>query len=233
MIDLFSDDNRRNPYPAYDQLRAASPLLHAPELNLWMIFDYEGVKRALADHESFTSQVPAPNWLVFHDPPRHTKLRALISQAFTPRSIAGLEPRIRELSRQLLDQHIERDEMDLATDFSVPFPMRVIAHMLGIPAADLPRDKRWSDAMLEMSYTIVGTAEASAAAMEGYEAVTAEMHDYLADLLDQRRAAPKDDLLTRLVQAEVDGSRLTQSEILGFFQLLLVAGQETTANLIN
>jgi cytochrome P450 len=231
-MDLVSDEMRRNPYPVYDQLRGGSPVLHVPQFDLWMVFDYEGVKRALSDPDMFSSRY-GPEWLVFLDPPRHTKLRALISRAFTPRSVANLEPRIRELSRGLLDQTIERGEVDLAADYSVPLPMMVIAEMLGIPVADLPRFKRWTDVMLNMSYTILGRGEAGRAATEEYCAVTAEMNAYLTDLLGQRREAPRDDLLTRLAGAEVDGERLTQAEILGFFQLLLVGGQETTTNLIN
>ena len=140
MLNLFSDDVRRNPYPVYDQLRRASPLFQVPGTGPWMIFDYEGVKRVLADHEAFSSRY-GPEWLIFLDPPRHTKLRALISRAFSPRVVANLEPRIRELSRQLLDPAIERGGMDLAADFAVPLPLLVIGAMLGIPAADRPRSR--------------------------------------------------------------------------------------------
>ena len=125
--------------------------------------------------------------------------------------------------------------MDLAADFAVPLPMTVIAEMIGIPSADWPRYKHWSDVILKLSYTMRGMeadAEASTA-ISGFTAVTEEMDAYLAKMIEQRRAAPRDDLLTRLVEAEVDGERLTQTEILGFFQLLVVAGQETTTNLIN
>src|SRR3954447_14718507 len=121
MLDLFSDDMRRHPYSAYDQMRSPAPVFHPPPFDLWMIFDFEGVKRALVDHDAFSSDlahVPGQGnpgeWFLFFDPPRHTKLRALIAKAFTPRTVANLEPRIRELSRQLLDQVIERGEMDLA-----------------------------------------------------------------------------------------------------------------------
>src|SRR5262249_34571554 len=139
--------------------------------------------------------------------------------------VANLEPRIRELSRGLLDPVIERGEMDLAADFSIPLPMRVIAEMIGIPGADWPRFKRWSDGILKLSYTRAGGEEA-AAGMNEFVAVTAEMSAYLTDMIARRKAQPLDDLLTRLVEAEVDGERLTQSEILGFFQLLVVGGQE-------
>src|SRR5882724_12529392 len=230
-MDLFSDDVRRNPFPVYDQIRGTAPVLQVPPSGRWMVFDYEGVKRVLSDHEAFSSR-NGPEWLVFLDPPRHVKLRAIISQAFTPRSVANLEPRIRELARQLLDQTIERGEMDLAADFSVPLPMLVITEMIGVPAADWPRYKRWSDAILKLANTFSRDEEAATTLTE-YRAVTAEMRVFLPDLISQRRAARQDDLLTRLVEAEVDGERLTQEEVLGFVQLLLVGGQETTANLIN
>src|SRR5437762_3979545 len=146
-------------------------------------------------------------------------------RAFTPRMVGSLEARIRELSRKLLDQTVERGEMDLAADFSIPLPMMVIAEMLGVPLADRGQLKRWSDVILYMSYTIPGGAEA-ARATSLFAAATAEMNNYLTGWLEQRRAAPKDDLLTRLVAAEIDGERLTQEQILGFFQLLLLAGSE-------
>ena len=239
MIDLFSTDMRRDPYPVYEAMRGVAPVFHLPPFDLWLIFDYEGVRRALMDHDSFSSNlshVPGQGnpgeWFLFFDPPRHTKLRAIISKAFTPRVVANLEPRIRELSRQLLDAVIERGEMDLATDFATPLPMRVIAELLGVPAEEWPRYKRWSDTILEIANTFARD-EAAARTIQEYRAVTAEMRAWLPDFLAQRRAAHADDLLTRLAEAEVDGERLSPDEILGFVQLLLVGGQETTANLID
>jgi cytochrome P450 len=239
MIDLFSDEMRRNPYSAYDQMRRGSPVFHLPPFDLWMIFDFEGVKRVLVEHDTFSSDLShAPGhgnpgeWFIFFDPPRHTKLRALISKAFTPRVVANLEPRIRELSRQLLDQTIERGQMEVATDFSVPLPMLVIAEMIGVPAVDWTRYKRWSDVIVKLANTFSKDEEAAATFTE-YRAVTEEMRVFLRDLISERRGTRQDDLLSRLVKAEVDGERLTQEEVLGFVQLLLVGGQETTANLIN
>ena len=231
-MDLFSDDIRRNPYPLYERIRGSLPVFRDPQSGLWMIFDYDGVKQALCDQEAFSSQY-GPDWLVFNDPPRHSKLRALVSRAFTPKSVANLEPRIAELSRELLDQTIERGKMDLAADFAVPLPMMVIAEMLGIPLEDRGQFKRWVDVILRMSYTIGRQGEESQSALSDFRQVSMEMNQYLTALLAQRHANPKDDLLTRLSQAEVDGERLTKSEILGFFQLLLLAGSETTTNLIN
>jgi cytochrome P450 len=230
-MNLFSDETRRNPYLLYDQLRIGSPLLRVPPpFNAWMIFDYQSVKWVLNDHQTFSSRVPAPRWFIFQDAPEHTKLRALVSKAFTPRMVANLDPRIRELSRRLLDGNIERGEMDLATDFSVPLAMDVIAGIIGIPLAD--RYKRWSDAVLRLSYARSGGEEAERG-MRDFTAATAEMNAWLAEMIQQRRDTPHDDLLTHLIEAEVDGERLSQQEILSFFQLLIVGGQETTANLIN
>lgn len=232
MSHLFSDDVRHNPYAEYARLRRESPVCKDPITGLWMVFDYPGVKRVLTDYETFSSKHGPAEWMIFTDPPRHTRLRGLVSKAFTPRSIANLEPLIAALSRELIDAHIERGAMDLALDFAMPLPMRVIGDMLGIPAADGARFARWNDAILNMSYTVAGSAE-SGAMMNEFLAVTAEMGQYLSELLARRRVEPQDDLLTRLASAELDGERLTAQDILGFFQLLLLAGSETTTNLIN
>jgi cytochrome P450 len=236
-MNLFTEDMRRNPFPMYDHMRRHSPIFKAPPpFDMWMIFDYDGVKRVVTDHEAFSSRVPAPdNWFIFLDPPQHTRHRALISRAFTPGSIAGLESRVRDLSRELLDSKLDREVMDLAADYSSPLPMKVIAELIGIPASDWAKYRDWSDAILKLSYSMRGMeSDAEAAnAGPGFASTSAVMNDYLGEMNAQRRAKPRDDLLTRLIEAEVEGERLTQREILGFFQLLIVAGQETTANLIN
>jgi cytochrome P450 len=234
MLDFFSDEIRRDPYPLFEQVRSMSPVLHVPPpFDAWLIFDYDGVKRALFDHAAFSSRVPAPrNWFIFFDPPSHTKQRALIARAFTPSVVANLEPWIRQLSRELLDVAIERGEIDLAVDYSVPLAMKVISEMIGIPAADWLRFRGWSDSLLKLSFTRLGD-EIAAPAFAEFQATTIEMNAYLADMIAERKRKPTDDLLTRLVAAEVDDERLTQEEVLGFFQLLVVGGQETTANLIN
>src|SRR3954470_23331336 len=99
MNQLFSDEARRNPFPLYAQIRASSPVIHDPQTGLWLLFDYENVKRALTDHATFSSRDRPVDWMIFLDPPRHNKLRALISQAFTPGSVSNLEASIRKLSR--------------------------------------------------------------------------------------------------------------------------------------
>jgi cytochrome P450 len=220
----------------YDQMRRSHPVLHLAPAEVWMIFDYDSVKRALGEPETFSSRAAPPGggalgWMIFFDPPRHTKLRALISRAFTPASVANLEPRIRALSRALLDAMIERGDMDLVADFALPLPMMVIAEMLGIPAADRLRFRQWNEIVLGMVYTI-GGGEAALRAVQQFGAATAEKRAYLTGLLAERRTTPRDDLLSRLVHSDVDGERLTDTDILNFFQLLLLAGSETTTNLI-
>jgi cytochrome P450 len=237
-MEPFSEELRRNPYPFYNRIRSNSPVFYDARTNFWMIFDYAGVKRSLTDDAAFRSDLTAvtgqrtPEWMIFFDPPRHTKLRALIMRAFTPGSITNLEPRIRELSRSLLDAALARGEMDFAADFAIPLPITVIAEMIGIPGDDWPRFRRWSDVILKLSHTVSSAGAGAAAGLE-FRATTVEMAAYLPELLEQRRRQPQPDLLTRLVEAEVDGEHLTDAEIVAFVQLLLVAGNDTTTNLLN
>jgi cytochrome P450 len=236
MLELFTEDVRRDPFTIYSRFRADSPVHHDPRAKLWMVFDYDGVKRVLGDPEVFSSRA-APDggkpldWLIFHDPPHHTKLRSIIMQAFTPRMVAGLESRISALSRGLLHHSLDGDVTDVVTDLAVPLPAMVIADMLGIPAADRGHYKRWSDAILMLSEYVGGGADAEEAGRE-YAHATGEMSRYLVDFIEERRKAPRDDLLSKLVSAQVDGEQLAYTEVLGFFQLLLLAGTETTTNLI-
>lgn len=237
-MEFLSEEGRRNPYPLYGRIRSTSPVLYDPRTDFWMIFDYEGVRRALTDHAGFSSDMaatanqPTPPWMIFSDPPRHTKLRALVMQAFTPKAVANLEPRIRRLTQELLQKGLVRDEMDFATEFAVPLPIQVIAEMIGIPGADWPRFRGWSEVILSLSQT-VSSREAGAAAGQSFRATSSEITEYIKSLIEDRRRDPADDLLTRLVQAEVDGERLTHEEISSFVQLLLAAGHETTTNLLN
>jgi cytochrome P450 len=154
-----------------------------------------------------------------------------VSRAFAPRSISAIEPRVREISAGLLDALDGRDEFDLIGDYATALPVLVIAELMGIPASDRARFERWSHTIVNLSYAIAG-GEAALRAVREHAPVRAEMTEYLASLVAERRARPQDDLLSRLAQAEVDGARLTDEEILGFFQLLLSAATETTTNLI-
>ena len=234
---LLSDDVRRDPYPWYEHMREASPVLCDPASGVCMLFDYASVKRAMDDPDTFSSRAAPPggkpfDWLVFSDPPRHTMLRAIIMRAFTPRSIELLEPRIRTLSANLLDGLVDAGAMDLVADFATPLPTLVIAEMLGIPLDDRPRFTEWSEAIVNLSYSIPGGEEGARAQRE-FGIARGEIAAYLADTLDDRRSSPREDLLSRLVAGEVDGRHLTDDEIVGFFILLLSAATETTTNLVS
>ncbi|MEZ0371995.1 MAG: cytochrome P450 [Candidatus Sericytochromatia bacterium] len=237
---LFSEEMLRDPYPFYEHYRRQSPLALDPGQKMWMLFDYEGVKRVLGDPENFSSNVAPPSgkpldWLVFADPPRHTRLRTIFTRAFMPKSVSSFEPRIREVSRELINRDIERGEMDLIARYAGPFPSMVIADIIGIPAADQPTFLVWNEVLQNFSSAMLGSQPGSQVnyqQLSRHAKIQAQMSAYLADLLAQRRRVPRDDLLTRLGTAEADGEQPTDSEIMGFIQLLFSAATETSTNLI-
>jgi cytochrome P450 len=155
-------------------------------------------------------------------------MRNLVSRAFTPKVIAELEPRIEQITHQLLDQVIEAGEMDLIGDFSIPLPVTVIAEMLGVPASDYLKFKEWSD------LTILGGEEMMNRRVPAPHMVEAEraLCRYLADMSQERKARPQPDLISSLVAVNIDGAYLSTEEIVETGKLLLVAGNETTTNLI-
>jgi cytochrome P450 len=161
------------------------------------------------------------------DPPQHRKLRTLVSQAFTPRVVAGLEPRIAALTTELLDGVGER--FDLVDALAYPLPVIVIAELLGIPTADQALFRKWADVLLSQEVDPdQSLAEASGKALVAVAPTMREMNAYFLDYIRSRRADPGDDLTSKLVQAEVDGERLADEEIIGFVGLLLIAGHITT-----
>jgi cytochrome P450 len=237
-VDFHSIEARRDPYPLYQKARASRPIQYNPQTDFWMVFNYDGVRRVLSDTDVFSSDLaavagqPTPPWIIFMDPPRHTKLRALVAGAFTPEVVTNLERRVTALAVQLLEPAMRGNTMDFAAEAAIPLPLMVIAEMIGMPGEDWPKLRRWSDVILSLSQTI-GSREAGVSAGANFRGATAEMNQYLAALIERRRTLCGNDVLSRLVHAEVDGERLTDHEILGFVQLLLVAGNETTTNLLN
>lgn len=159
--------------------------------------------------------------MLFVDPPDHTRLRRLVAKEFTPRAIGGLEERIRAIAADLLDGLAGRDRIDLIADFAHPLPVTVISEMLGVPIADRERFRRWVDIVLRGP---IGSDEQTIAGMEFIA--------YLNDAIESRRTTPRHDLLTALIHAEEEGDRLDHTELLAMVFLLLVAGHETTVNLV-
>ena len=233
----------QDPYPVYRRLREEFPAHHNPRLGFWTFSRYADVFDALQAPDLFISGkgvmvgLPAGDdgkataavpLLITTDRPRHTQLRALVSRAFTPRRVARLEPRIRAITCSLLDNLKGRPEFDLVREFSAPLPTIVIAELLGVPPADQEWFKEKSTEVAQFDPTRLDrsrSAEAMGPALE--------LARYLAEVLAQRRREPCDDLLSALLAAEIDGQHLREPELIGFAFLLLVAGNETTTNLIS
>ncbi len=233
---FFSDQMRRNPYPVYEQLRQQGPLVCDAKQNIWMVFDYTTVKQVLTDHENFSSQVSPDqskplDWLVYADPPRHTRLRQVFSKVFTARSSTSFQTRIEEITRDLLNLSIERGEMELVSSFSGPLPGKVIAAVIGIPERDQSTFLAWNEVLHELSHDLLGEQMTPKQALN-YQQIQNQLSAYLSQQLARRRQMGQDDLLTRLVEAELEGKALSEAEIMGFVQLLYSGATETTTNLI-
>lgn len=209
-------------YEWFRRMREDRPVVLDEQFGMpwWHVFRYDDVARVLTDHARFSSRVPAfelgplAETMIGKDPPDHRKLRNLVNLAFTPRAVARLAPRVAELTARLLDRTRARGEMDVVADLSGPLPAQVICELLGVPEADWDAVRGWAH--------IHGPARGSGRAMRSY----------FLDLVAERRRSPREDLVSALAAAEVDGERLTEAELLGFCALLLIAGQETTKNLI-
>jgi cytochrome P450 len=221
-----------DPFPWYERMRRESPVYVDPRSGALSVFRYDDVQRVLSDFEAFSSERGRRDGssalgasLVSSDPPRHRQLRNLVTQAFTPRAVAQLAPRITEIVSELLDQVAIAGRMDFIEDFAYPLPVIVIAEMLGIPPSERAQFRRWSDA-------IVSPGATPAAGQLSFMEAQREMAMYFARLIIERRAEPRDDLISHLIAAEIDGQRLSELELIGFCVLLLVAGNETTTNLL-
>lgn len=228
-----------DPYPAYRQLRDQSPVNYVfipagalPDLDepirAWAFLKYDDVYSSLRDHETFSSVRPArlakywpPLLLLENDPPRHTRFRRLVNKAFTLRRIEALTPWIIGVVNELLDG-LSAGENELVQSYTIPLPVMVIARLLGIPGDGFETFKRWSDAFISF---------APADPVENKRKVD-EMVAYFGKMAAIRRSHGADDLLTALVEAEVEGEKLEDWEILGFSMFLLLAGNETTTNLL-
>lgn len=232
---------RRDPYPIYERGRREHPvLLHEGlPLRLASVFRYEDCQAILRDAETWSSEFQAlqateelpPPSMLGTDPPAHTRLRSLVNKAFTPRIVSRLEPRMRALAAELLDDALAAGEVDLVQALSYPLPVVVIAEIIGIPPADRALFKHWSDEAIA-SLGVVFFGGLDPARIERQRRLFDEMRAYFVPLAEERRARPQEDLLTGLVMAEHEGSKLSYDEMLSMLVLLLVAGNETTTTLI-
>ena len=165
--------------------------------------------------------------VIASDPPNHQRLRSIVNRGFTPRRISALEPRVREIAREAINAMLRKDEIDLVADLTIPLPVRVIAELLGIEPERQDDFKRWSDELISGA-----TGSASGTRPEGMLAAFKEFNAYMMEAIERRRAEPGDDLISTLIAAEGGEAGLTTSETLMFTILLLVAGNETTTNLM-
>ncbi len=247
--DLYSDDFRRATYETFARMRADDPVLCQPgidgETMLWFVTRHDDVVAVLLDDETFVrdpalaldpQQLAAwssglPESFAFieqhmlnRDGDDHRRLRRLVTKAFTPRMVEQLRPRIQQIADDLIDAVETRGEMDLVEEYAFPLPITVIAELLGIPAADRDRFRRWSNAIVTPALTPESVAE--------FGALMSEFVAYLRELFDRRRAEPSEDLVSALLQVRDGGDALSEQELFSMVVLLIVAGHETTVNLI-
>jgi cytochrome P450 len=245
-----SPEFRADPYPLYEQMRVEAPVLELSD-GQWFVFGYEPVSLLLRDptfssderrsnfyplreedNPRWVKRAEAPN-LLFMDPPNHTRLRRLVARAFTSATVE----RARVLTQQLADQRLNalaeamRDgvEIDLVDALAHPIPVAVIGSILGVPTSDLPMFKMWSNALAR---SVDPGFLRNEMIDEAIDVSSVELQSYLNELADVRRTAPGDDLLSALLAVEDEGDRISRLELLELVQLLLIAGHETTANLI-
>ncbi|MFC4602973.1 cytochrome P450 [Rhodococcus kronopolitis] len=230
----FHDD----PYPVYGRLREQSPIYHNPDLGFWALSRHRDVAEAFKDGRRLSSANgvsldpaaygPHAHYVMSFlamDDPRHMRLRQLVSRGFTPRRVAELEGRIRELTRLHLDPALAAGEFDAISDFAGKLPMDVISELMGVPEPDRAELRRMADLVVHRED---GVQDVPPAAVES----SITLMTYYKDMIAQRRRSRTEDLTSALLDAEVDGDKLSDAEILGFLFLMVVAGNETTTKLL-
>ncbi|HZP46521.1 MAG TPA: cytochrome P450 [Candidatus Binataceae bacterium] len=237
--DPLDPATQANPFPAYAALRREAPVAWLPAIQAWAISRYADVDWAIRNPQVFSSAewitqslgdlkpVAEVPWMIEMDPPAHSRVRKLVSKAFTPRMVAQLEPRVRTLARELLSEIRGHGEVDFVRAFSGVYPVIVIAEMLGVEPERRADFRRWSDNIV--AATNRPSDEAQRAAIR---ASNTAMLDYLDAAIADRRRHPREDLLTALVRAEEEAQTLSAREVLAMAVLILVAGNETTMNLM-
>ena len=246
---LFCQSRLADPYPFYHQLRTEDPVHFSDTLQTWMLTTYDDVATATGDArlssdrmQFYLNPISAESrpglaslceymsrWMSMKDPPDHTRLRGLVNKAFTSRSVDEMTPRIREISQNLITDLDDGGRADLIGQFAYPLPATVICEMLGIPSDEQTQFRQWSSDIVAFS---AGSGllleEASTSAQESQLALV----EYCRRIIDQRRRQPQDDLISRLISVEQEGTQLNELELYAMCVQLFVAGHETTTNLI-
>ncbi|WP_338023492.1 cytochrome P450 [Archangium primigenium] len=240
--ELWAPHVRAHPHPLYARMRREGAVFAqrdlARDIPVWVTTDYPTALEVLRDprltkderlvpaeaRQSRTPEMLAINRnMLMSDPPDHTRLRTLVSQAFTPRRVEALRPRVEAITHRLLDALPREGPVDLIDTFAFRLPVTVIAELLGVPPEDQDQFREWTGAI---------TAPPTQARLEALRRASLGLKAYIQALAEQRRAAPRDDLISALLQAEEQGDRLSAEEFIGMVVLLLGAGHETTVNLI-
>lgn len=238
---LQTRERQLDPFPWYREMREESPVRYDDQRETWDVFRYADVHDILHDPETFSSERPLTaeldtqfgditgELIINTDPPRHRKLRAIVDEPFTPGAVKRLAPHIHDITTQLLDTAVGEagGETDLVEALATPLPVTVIAELLGVPTADRDQFKQWSDTIVESP-----DAGDTDALYEQQQQAQLEMGQYFIELVEQRREDPQDDLITTVIDTEIDGNSPSETEILGVLALLLIAGNITTTNLI-
>ena len=239
----------QNPYPYYEKIRAAAPIFYWEDFNIWCFLNHADVNAVLRsrkfgtqiDHLASREELglaPIPehtrvftemdsNGILGMEPPRHTQIRSLVQKSFMARQIGSFKTRIEELSHQLIDQIQKEKSTNLLESFATPIPITIIAEMLGVPTEMGPQLLAWSHAMVRM-YQLGHSALDEVNAVKATE----EFSAFLKGYIDQRRSEPQDDLITQLIEAQEEGKKLSEEELIGNVVLLLNAGHEATVNVI-
>lgn len=228
---VYADD----PYPLYARLRAEAPVARNDTLGLWMVSRHDEVVAVSRDPDTYCSskgimtfeigsEYPSPPTMMHTDPPDHTRYRTLVQPGFRPSYMRALEPGIRQRARALVDRIEPGVPVDVVAELAVPLPLQVISDLLGVPEEQWPTFFRWSEAVIPGA---TDWPEDERARLSG------DMVTYLLEAAADRRASPKDDIISELGAAEVDGDRLTDAELGMFLVQLLVAGNETTRNMMS
>lgn len=248
LLQLLDPSNRANPYPAYDRIREHGPL-QLPEMTLNVFSSYQDCDDVLRHPSSASDRTKStaaqreiaegvearpigPRGFLFLDPPDHTRLRKLVSKAFVPKVVKALEPDITALVDSLLDKVEEQGSFDVIADLAYPLPVAVICRLLGVPIEDEPQFSRASALLAAALDPVISFTGQAPDSFDEMLQAGLWLREYLRELIARRRSDPGDDLMSGLIHVEESGDQLTEEEIVATCNLLLVAGHETTVNLI-
>src|SRR5579875_310386 len=238
VLDPYDYDFHEDPYPYYQRLRDEAPLYRNDELKFWALSRHHDVLQGFRNSTTLSNKYgvsldPASRGphaaktmsFLAMDDPGHLRLRTLVSKGFTPRRIRELEPRVRELAQTHLDAALQSESFDFIAEFAGKLPMDVISELMGVPEPDRPRIRALADGVLHRED---GLADVPQTAVQA----SIDLMAYYTELIDEFKRTPADNLTSALLQAEIDGDRLTDAEILAFLFLMVIAGNETTTKLL-